>query len=433
MIQNQTPLIDRYRERPSRQQAIDALQNFLPRAGKEYARWRNYDYGSSGHTHVSQLSPFIRCRAITEPEIIRSVLGFHTPHAAEKFIQEVCWRTYWKGWLELRPSVWTDYLETLSELKNSYTNTPLYQAALKGETSSRTFNAFAHELCQTGYLHNHARMWMASIWIFTFGLPWQLGADFFFQHLLDGDPASNTLSWRWVAGQHTRGKSYIARSSNIEKYTDGRLGVGEHFNEHPTEQVPDPVIPPIQSLARDDQPPNGNRIGWLVHEEDLSIDQWLFPSTPDPRSIFIVDNARQHAEMGISDKVQTFRQGLLKDFERRIQQADNPAIHHQAVSAKSIRQWIQETGIEAIIVARPSTGIWNTPVAEAINAAQAAGISVHQQRHPWDRLLYPHATHGYFRFKKQIPRILKLIQADFDRRFQPRTNRPSFCSNLPST
>ena len=49
-------------------------------------------------------------------------------------------------------------------------------------------------------MHNHVRMWFASIWIFTLNLPWQLGADFFMQHLLDGDPASNTLSWRWVAG-----------------------------------------------------------------------------------------------------------------------------------------------------------------------------------------------------------------------------------------
>jgi deoxyribodipyrimidine photo-lyase len=64
------------------------------------------------------------------------------------------------------------------------------------------------ELVETGYLHNHARMWFASIWIFTLRLPWELGADFFLRHLLDGDAASNTLSWRWVAGLHTKGKHY---------------------------------------------------------------------------------------------------------------------------------------------------------------------------------------------------------------------------------
>ena len=66
------------------------------------------------------------------------------------------------------------------------------------------------ELKETNYLHNHARMWFASIWIFTLDLPWQLGAEFFMKHLYDGDAASNTLGWRWVAGIQTQGKNYLA-------------------------------------------------------------------------------------------------------------------------------------------------------------------------------------------------------------------------------
>ena len=66
-------------------------------------------------------------------------------------------------------------------------------------------------------------MWFASIWIHTLELQWELGADFFLKHLLDGDPASNTLSWRWVAGIHTKGKNYIARKSNIEKYSNIKM------------------------------------------------------------------------------------------------------------------------------------------------------------------------------------------------------------------
>ena len=76
----------------------------------------------------------------------------------------------------------------------------------------------ARELIQTGYLHNHARMWWASFWIHAEGLPWELGADVFFRHLLDADPASNTLSWRWVAGLQTAGKTYLVRLSNLQKY-----------------------------------------------------------------------------------------------------------------------------------------------------------------------------------------------------------------------
>ena len=79
---------------------------------------------------------------------------------------------------------------------------------------------WVEELVNENYLHNHTRMWFASIWIFTLNLPWQLGANFFMRHLLDGDSASNTLSWRWVAGLQTIGKHYLATASNISKFTN---------------------------------------------------------------------------------------------------------------------------------------------------------------------------------------------------------------------
>ena len=66
-------------------------------------------------------------------------------------------------------------------------------------------------------------MWFASIWIFTLRLPWALGADFFLRHLIDADAASNTLSWRWGAGLQTVGKTYLARTENIARYTNGRF------------------------------------------------------------------------------------------------------------------------------------------------------------------------------------------------------------------
>ena len=92
-----------------------------------------------------------------------------------------------------------------------------------GATGIDCFDAWARELVATGYLHNHARMWFASIWIFTLRLPWELGADFFLRHLIDGDPASNTLSWRWVAGLQTAGKTYLATAENIARFTGGRF------------------------------------------------------------------------------------------------------------------------------------------------------------------------------------------------------------------
>ena len=82
-----------------------------------------------------------------------------------------------------------------------------FEGAVTGSTGIDGFDDWARELTHTGWLHNHARMWFAFIWIFTLELPWALGADFFLRHLVDGDPASNTLSWRWVAGLYTRAKS----------------------------------------------------------------------------------------------------------------------------------------------------------------------------------------------------------------------------------
>jgi hypothetical protein len=209
----------------TRTEALRLLQAFVPHAGRTYAATRNHDRPDQGHSNVSRLSPYLRHRIITEADVLEAVLGRHSAAAAEKFVQEVYWRTYWKGWLEMRPGVWADYRRDLDTVM-ARDDGDLARAighAEDGETGIDAFNAWARELRDTGYLSNHARMWAASIWIFTLCLPWEAGADWFMRNLLDGDPASNTLSWRWVAGLQTRGKAYVARASNIARYTDGTV------------------------------------------------------------------------------------------------------------------------------------------------------------------------------------------------------------------
>ena len=132
------------------------------------------------------------------------------------------WRTYWKGWLELRSGVWDDYLIDLKKIKEEFRDSEDYLNAVKGKTKIECFNEWVNELKTYNYLHNHTRMWFASIWIFTLNLPWQKGAEFFMKHLYDGDAASNTLSWRWVAGLQTKGKHYVAQSWNISKFTNNK-------------------------------------------------------------------------------------------------------------------------------------------------------------------------------------------------------------------
>ncbi len=215
---------------PDRAAGLAQLERFATKAGRDYASRRNFDLGPENRGNVSTLSPFVRHRLVLEQEILQSTLALHTPSQAAKFVEEVFWRAYFKGWLEHRPSVWSDYRVSIRRLIDDLDSDAdlhaRYESAIAGNTGIDCFDAWARELVQTGYLHNHARMWFASIWVFTLQLPWQLGADFFYRHLLDGDPASNTLSWRWVCGLHTRGKTYLARVSNIASYTDNR------FNPH---------------------------------------------------------------------------------------------------------------------------------------------------------------------------------------------------------
>jgi len=215
---------------PTRERARARLAEFLPAAGRRYAETRNADDGAAagGRGNVSQLSPWLHAGLIGEAEVLAAVLGAHSPRIAEKFIAEVFWRIYFKGYLEQRPAIWADYTkgrdDALAAMAGNAGLRKAYAEAVEGRTGIEAFDVWACELQETGYLHNHARMWFASIWIFTLKLDWRLGADFFLRHLMDADAASNTLSWRWVAGLHTKGKHYLARADNIARYTVGRPG-----------------------------------------------------------------------------------------------------------------------------------------------------------------------------------------------------------------
>lgn len=203
----------------TRAAALERLEQFAPRAGAVYGARRNLVDPQGDHGNVSRLSAALRRRLIGEDEVVRAVLAAHRLDKCEKFIAEVFWRTYWKGWLEQRPGVWKGYLADLDDFRPD----TAVAEAMAGRTGIDAFDHWARELAETGYLHNWARMQVASIWIFTLGLPWQLGAQWFFDRLIDADPASNTLSWRWVAGLHTAGKTYLADADRIAAMTGGRF------------------------------------------------------------------------------------------------------------------------------------------------------------------------------------------------------------------
>ena len=387
----------------SKQGARDALERFLPRAGLDYARARNFDYGLERRDNVSMLSPWVRLRVIPEWELVAAVLQQHSVSEAAKFIDEVCWRTYWKGWLSRRPTVWQDYCAELAAEQASLSEQSRYHAIVSATSGIDCMDAWTRELLDTGYLHNHARMWYASILIHTLKLPWTLGADFFFRHLLDGDPASNTLSWRWVAGLHTEGKTYLATADNIKQYSDGRLNPQIQFATVPVDvsrSSRNPLAAPHQTLA---PLPDSDRVGLLLHEEDLSACNWLGEQvTVHATAGFIPQQCYQTQRIATS--VFDFRHNCLRDA------LDGSGEVYTQID--SVVAWAEQANITVLLMAEPSIGIWNQVLPELQQALRNKDIQLVCQRYWWDDHFYPHAQAGFFRFKKAIPAAIEQLAVE---------------------
>jgi len=274
----------------SRAKALNQLNNFVDNNLGEYSKLRNFDFGPKNRSNISCLSPYITHGIINEQEIIRKALSKFSFSKNEKFIQEVLWRTYWKGWLELRPNVWKDYLTELNQIKNEFKNNQNYLSAIDGKTDIECFNAWVCELKDNNYLHNHTRMWFASIWIFTLELPWQLGAEFFMQHLYDGDAASNTLGWRWVAGVQTQGKHYLASEWNIKKFTNNRFQ-NIKLNENATPKTSEKSYQIIKQDLYN--PQNIEEKNLLIFENNLSFEITDFKEK-NFKKIYLVSNNNEN-------------------------------------------------------------------------------------------------------------------------------------------
>ncbi len=232
----------------TRRDALAAWAEFLPTVGS-YAHRRNHV--EPLHRNVSRLSAALRYRLLLEDEVVGDTLRHHEFSVAEKWLQEICWRRYWKGWLELRPDVWTNCRRRVRELTETLPDAVMQRvrAVAAGESGVACMDAIARELVATGYLHKHTRMWWASFWIHVERLTWELGADWCFRHLLDADPASNTLSWRWVAGLQTQGKTYLVRKSNIEEYASGLLQRDDAGSDRLADGAVAPVVATVGPVA----------------------------------------------------------------------------------------------------------------------------------------------------------------------------------------
>ncbi len=397
----------------TRAHGLARLQAFTPAMGRRYANGRNYDYGPGKHTAVSVLSPWIRRRLVTEAEVVAAALAAHGPEAAEKFIQEVIWRSYFKGWMERRPQVWDSYRQGLSDdiaaLDQDRRLARSVARAQAGKTGIDCFDAWVEELLDTGYLHNHARMWFASIWIFTLGLPWRLGADFFYRHLLDGDPASNTLGWRWVAGLHTRGKPYPAQAWNIAKFTGQRFAPRDSDLAEVVaglEATEPDGLPPVLPLRAVTPPQPGRPTALLITEEDCRIEDFALDGL-DIRAAATLAASRLRSPLPVANAVAQFEDAALADAATR---AGVTAVALRAEPPDELARWAATMGVSQIVTPYVPRGSLHDWLTEAAPSLAMRGIVLAELRRAWDTAIWPHATAGFFKVKQQIPRILSEME-----------------------
>ncbi len=395
----------------TRAAALDRLQAFTPRVAA-YAADRNHVL--PGHPNVSCLSPAIRHRLVLEEEVIAAARAAHRPTVCAKFVEEVLWRTYWKGWLEQRPGVWASYLRGVARHQSTLATAILRraEAVAAGESGVAVMDAFARELLDTGFMHNHARMWWASFWIHVERLPWELGAAHFMRHLLDADPASNTLSWRWVAGLHTKGKAYLVRRSNIESFLSPELLRDRTGLDRVDDaRVATAAVTDDADLARravdtplGDAALSGRRVGLWLHEDDLvpetgemaacrpiSVGGWLEPD--------------EGAAMQRAHRLAALRDGLARasaHFGCEATGGESESI------SKAAGAWVARHALDEVVAFAPFAGPLNDSIAMIADAVAGAGGRLTLARRAWDRRLHPLASGGFFGFREKASGLLRL-------------------------
>ena len=396
----------------TRAEAQARLERFAPNMGCDYAQGRNFDRGAGAHRDVSMLSPYIRRRLLTEQEVIATAIKSQGAEASAKFIDEVIWRSYFKGWLEQRPEVWDSYAaglrQDLAKMQGDAGLRHAIHSAETGQTGLSYFDSWALELIETGYLHNHARMWFASIWIFSLKLPWRVGADFFLRHLLDGDPASNTLSWRWVAGLHTRGKPYVAQADNIARFTNERfVPRAQELTQNAAglEALEPDGLPACKAPRSPLAPQSRLPTALLLTEEDCRIEDFpiedLICTTAATLAASPLRSPREVARLVVQ-----FEAGALADVAQR----SGVAVSSMALGAPSdLAQWALQSGAEQIVTPYVPVGPLRDWLVRAKPELDAAGISLAEWRRDWDAMIWPYATAGFFKVKKQIPKFLREI------------------------
>ncbi len=371
----------------SRAKAVDKLNTFVEQNLSDYSKLRNFDFGPSNRSNVSCLSPYITHGIINELEVINKSLKKFSFAKNEKFIQEVLWRVYWKGWLELRPDVWSDYLIELDKIKKEFKNNQSYLDATEGKTNVDCFNQWVIDLKESNYLHNHTRMWFASIWIFTLELPWQLGAEFFMQHLYDGDAASNTLGWRWVAGIQTQGKHYLVSEWNINKFTNNRFK-NIKLNENAKPISNDKIYSVINKSFKNSEILEDKTL--LIFENNMTFELSDFKEHKFKKILLVSNNTDRTIKL--SEKVLKFKANLLEDQKIRLKEK---SINCETININDLKNITEE-----VYALYPTVG-------ENLNFIQNNQLkNIKFLYRKLDQFSWQYCNKGFFNFKNYIPKII---------------------------
>jgi hypothetical protein len=368
----------------TRKEALNTLESYIENNISDYTTKRNFDFGPQNRKNISCLSPYITHRLISEYEVAKKTLSKYPYQKVEKFIQEIFWRVYWKGWLELRPKVWTDFVEDTKNIKNSNE----YEKAINGETNINCFNDWVKELKENNYLHNHTRMWFASIWIFTLKLPWQKGAEFFLRELYDGDAASNTLSWRWVAGIQTKGKNYIAQNWNINKFTNNKY-INLKLNENPQPIIDqrEYKISPINIYN------NETKSDILVFfENELYFQNF---NVDNYKKIYCILLSNDERQVKLGKKVLEYKKNLIKN------QIQNSSLKIEFIEGNKFIELSNNDKDFDIVY--PSVGENMSFLKRII---KKNNLNINYLNRAEDKYCWQFSNKGYFNFKTNIPKIL---------------------------
>ena len=353
----------------------------------------NRNYVSDRLNEVSRLSMYLRYRLLRESEVCDLVTSNFKFDQSNMFLKEVCWRTYWRGYLFNNPKIYSDYqsLKISSEECSNY---------VTGAIKSSEFEPLSRwdiELNNTGYLHNHIRMYFASILVHTLKVPWHIGAQYMFERLLDADPASNTLSWRWIAGLHTKGKAYLATADNIYKFTFGR----DLFDQ--SKLASEPVE--IMENRNLELPPSNlifnqlEKSRWyIISDEELSFEQQL-PESWIPNTFFVFVKT---SGVNRTKYVQDWHQLALKDAIERLTNLGGKCFVITNTDDVNYLN-ITEKDYPKISIQIPLCGEAKDRMLKVQELLELITNSkTHIFMDKWDAELAPHAKKGFFTYWDEI-------------------------------